>query len=573
MIKKLKERYSLTENGAKGLLKAGVSVFFKNFSFLFPAMLIMFFVDNVMEDATKSPWYYTIAILIIAVLMYIITHIDYNTNYNETYKESANLRLEIADVLKDLPLSYFTKHDTSDLSQTVMKDVADIEHALCHAIPQYIGFLAFFIVVSAMLIIGNWQMGLCIVLPIVVCFVLVNVSKRMQIDATSEYYQVLRKNSESFQQAIEMQQEIKSYGLTEQVEEDLMQKVMESEKIHIQSEFKQAVPISGIGSILKFSLGLTIVVGMNLLIQGKVSLLYLLAYIIASCRIIDAVTALFANMAEIMYIDARIERIRAIRTEPIQVGEQSELSKYDIEFKDVSFSYDGERDVVDGISFVAKQNEVTALVGPSGCGKTSVLRLMSRLYDYDKGEIIIDGKDISKVDTENLFEKISIVFQDVTLFDTSVMENIRIGNKNASDEEVIAAAKMANCHHFIENLPNKYDTIIGENGSKLSGGERQRISIARAFLKNAPIILLDEISASLDVENEMQIQESLNSLIKDKTVVIVSHRLKSIENANKIIVMNNGKIDNMGTHAHLMQSSKLYHSMIQKANMTAEYVY
>ncbi|MDO5095194.1 MAG: ABC transporter ATP-binding protein [Peptostreptococcaceae bacterium] len=573
MIKKLQERYSLTENGAKGLLKASISVFFKNFSFLLPAMLIMFFVDNVVEDATKSPWYYTVIILIIAVLMYIITHIDYNTNYTETYKESANLRIEIADVLKDLPLSYFTKHDISDLSQTVMQDVADIEHALCHAIPQFIGFLVFFIVVSVMLIIGNWQMGLCIVLPIVTCFLLVQMSKKMQIDATSEYYQILRRNSESFQQAIEMQQEIKAYGLTEQVEDDLMEKVTESEKIHIKSEFKQAIPVSGIGTILKFSLGLTIVVGTKLLIQGEVSLLYLLGYIIASCRIVDAVTALFANMAEIMYMDARIERIRSLRTEPIQVGEQSELSKYDIEFKNVSFSYDGERDVVDGISFVAKQNEVTALVGPSGCGKTSVLRLMSRLYDYDKGEIIIDGKDISKVDTENLFEKISIVFQDVTLFDTSVMENIRIGNKNASDEEVIAAAKMANCHQFIENLPDKYDTIIGENGSKLSGGERQRISIARAFLKNAPIILLDEISASLDVENEMQIQESLNSLIKNKTVVIVSHRLKSIENANKIIVMNNGKIDNMGTHAHLMQSSKLYHSMIQKANMTADYVY
>lgn len=573
MIKRLQERYSLTENGAKGLRKASVSVFLKNFSFLLPAMLIMFFVDNVLKDANKSPWYYTVLILIIAVLMYIITYIDYNTNYNETYKESANLRIEIANVLKDLPLSYFTKHDISDLSQTVMQDVADIEHALCHAIPQYIGFIAFFVVVSAMLIIGNWLLGLCIVLPIVACFLLVSLSKRMQIDATSEYYQVLRRNSESFQQAIEMQQEIKAYGLTEQVEEDLMEKVMESEKIHIKSEFKQAIPISGIGTILKFSLGLTIVIGTKLLIQNEVSFLYLIGYIIASCRIIDAVTSLFANMAEIMYMDARIERIRALRTEPIQVGEQSELSKYDIEFKNVTFSYDGERNVVDGISFVAKQNEVTALVGPSGCGKTSVLRLMSRLYDYDKGEIIIDGKDIGKVDTDNLFDKISIVFQDVILFDTSVMENIRIGNKNATDEEVIAAAKMANCHPFIENLPNKYDTIIGENGSKLSGGERQRISIARAFLKNAPIILLDEISASLDVENEMQIQESLNTLIKDKTVVIVSHRLKSIENANKIIVMKNGKIDNMGTHAHLMQSSKLYHSMIQKAHMTAEYVY
>ena len=249
------------------------------------------------------------------------------------------------------------------------------------------------------------------------------------------------------------------------------------------------------------------------------------------------------------------------------------MQHYGIQFKDVEFSYNGGQKIIDGISFTAEQNKVTALVGPSGCGKTTVLRLASRLYDYNKGQILIDGKDIATIDTDSLFDKISIVFQDVGLFNTSIMENIRVGNKNASDNDVKEAARLANCAEFIEALPDGYNTVIGENGSRLSGGERQRLSIARALLKNAPIIILDEISASLDVENEMKIQESLNTLIKGKTVIIISHRLKSIENADKIIVMNQGKVDAEGTHAELLQKSALYRNMIEKSGLTEHYTY
>ena len=302
-------------------------------------------------------------------------------------------------------------------------------------------------------------------------------------------------------------------------------------------------------------------------------MLFLLGYIIAAAKIKDAVSGLYMNLAEIMYIDSRIKRIKELREVKIQSGEKAELKTYNIEFKDVEFSYNADRKVINGLSFTAKQGEVTALVGPSGCGKTSVLRLMSRLYDYDKGQILIDGKDIAKIDTDSLFDKISIVFQDVMLFNTTVMENIRIGNKNATDDEVKEAARLANCSEFIESLPDGYNTVIGENGSKLSGGERQRLSIARAFLKNAPIIILDEISASLDVENEMKIQESLNTLIKNKTVVIISHRLKSVENADKIIVLDNGKLNAEGTHKQLMENSALYRSMIEKSGMTEVYTY
>lgn len=292
-----------------------------------------------------------------------------------------------------------------------------------------------------------------------------------------------------------------------------------------------------------------------------------------SSKIIFTVEGLYQNISEIMYLDSRISRIRELRNAEVQTGKSKDLKKYNIELRDVVFGYSEDNRVIDGVSFTARQNEVTAIVGPSGCGKTSLLRLMSRLYDYDDGSIIIDGEDIRDIDTDSLFDKISIVFQDVMLFNSSIMENIRLGNRDASDEEVLRAAELSNCNEFVDGLPDGYETVIGENGGKLSGGERQRISIARAILKDGPIILLDEISASLDVENEMKIQESLNTLIKNKTVVIISHRLKSIENADQIVVMNKGKVDGVGSHQELLNKSSLYKNMIDKSNMTENYLY
>ncbi len=573
MINRIQNIYGVTESGAKDLFVSSIAAFFKNFAYMLPAFLTMYFAKQLMEGEINSPMFYGIWIVALAIVMGVIIFVEYNKTFNATYSESANLRIEIANLLKELPLSYFNKHDISDLSQTVMKDVADIEHAISHAIPQFMGFVAFLIVVSSMMLFGHPILALTILLPIAFSFALLMLSKKMQHKGTKKYYDALRANSESFQEAIEMQQEIKSYGRVQEMQQKLFAQQDQNEKIHIESEFVQAIPISFSTSLLKFSLGLTILLGTTLYLHQQVSLLYLVGYMMAASKIVDAVSSLYANIGEIMYIDARISRIKALRNAPKQQGEPQELKSYDIEFQNVSFSYDGERKVVDGISFVAKQNEVTALVGPSGSGKTSVLRLMSRLYDNSDGKILIDGKEISHIDTDSLFEKISIVFQEVILFNNSVMENIRIGDKNATDEQVIAAAKMANCHEVIEKLSEGYQTMIGENGSKLSGGERQRISIARAFLKNAPIILLDEISASLDVENEMKIQESLNSLIKDKTVVIISHRLKSIENADKIIVMDDGKIDAMGTHEQLIEKSQPYQNMVRKARLTADFVY
>lgn len=573
MIKKIQKMFALTESGAKGLLRASFYSTLQPAAFMLPMMIVMLFAQGILEDNLRPLKFFITGIVVVAAIMYVILYATYNSLYKETYKESANLRIEIADILKSLPLSYFSKHDISDLSQAILSDVGTIEHALSHAIPEAFGMALYLLIIGAALFVMNPKLTLCIILPIVGSLCLLLLSKKMQILETGKYHKKLRETSEAFQEVIELQQEIKSYGRTEDVKQKLIKEVQDGEKMHIPVELAQALPTATATSILVFMIGFTLLFGVPMLLNGEVSLLFLLGYIIAAAKIKDAVSGLYMNLAEIMYIDSRIKRIKELREVKIQSGEKAELKTYNIEFKDVEFSYNADRKVINGLSFTAKQGEVTALVGPSGCGKTSVLRLMSRLYDYDKGQILIDGKDIAKIDTDSLFDKISIVFQDVMLFNTTVMENIRIGNKNATDDEVKEAARLANCSEFIESLPDGYNTVIGENGSKLSGGERQRLSIARAFLKNAPIIILDEISASLDVENEMKIQESLNTLIKNKTVVIISHRLKSVENADKIIVLDNGKLNAEGTHKQLMENSALYRSMIEKSGMTEVYTY
>ena len=525
------------------------------------------------ENKALSIVIYLAMLLVLSIIMYIFINFSYKTTYNETYKEAAGLRLEIADLLKKLPLSYFSKHDTADLSQTVMHDVADIEHAMSHSIPEIIGFMFYFIIVSIMLLIGNIKLGIAVIVPVIISFLLLVLSKKLQVSSTTKYFEQLRENSDIFQEAIELQQEIKSYGRKESTVNKIMNTIDKTEKLHIITEIAQALPTSFSGVLLKFSLGLTVVTGTLLYMKGEINLLYLTGYLIAAARIMDGVAGIYANIAEIMYIDARIKRIKELRNTPLQEGTSYKLKGYDIEFKDVSFSYNSETKVIDGLSFTANHNEVTALIGPSGCGKTTALRLMSRLYDYDSGSIEIGGKDIKGIKTEDLFDDISIVFQEVSLFNTSILENIRMGRKNAGDEEVKEAARLAGCEEFILNFSDGYNTLIGENGMKLSGGERQRLSIARAILKNAPIILLDEISASLDIENETKIQESLKHLIKGKTVVIISHRMRSIEKADKIVLMDKGKVCAIGTHAELLSGSELYRQLTKKAELTAGYTY
>jgi len=572
IMKMLKRMFQLTDMGTLGIVKASIASFFVYCSLMIPMTLLMVFIQNILELKENNISFFIVGNIIMVFIMYIIMSIEYNCLYNETYKESANIRIEIAEILKKLPLSFFSKHDVSDLSQTIMKDVSTIEHAISHAIPKALGLIVYLFLIVIMLLIFNFKLALCILIPIILSIVCIFISKKSQVNGNKKYYNVMREISEDFQESIELQQEIKSYNQIEKFSKKIIDDINYSEKVHIKSELGMVLPLSISTNIQNLTLGATILFGTSIYLKGEASLLYLIGYIMCASKIIDAVNSLLSNFAELMYLDGNLQRIKELRSTEIQSGEEKKLKKFDIEFKNVEFGY-GENKVIDNISFIAKQGEVTAIVGPSGCGKTTVLRLMSRLYDYDKGKIIIDDNDIKEIDTESLFENISIVFQEVTLFNTSILENIRFGDKNATDEQVKEAARLANCEEFIEKLPEKYDTLIGENGSKLSGGERQRISIARAFLKNAPIILLDEISASLDVENEMKIQESLNKLIKNKTVLVVSHRMKSIENVNKIIVMENGKIESQGSHIELLEKSKVYKTMVTKSNLAENYSY
>jgi len=573
MKKYLRNKFQLTESGAKGLFKATVSFYFYYFSFIPPMVCVFMFTEAILTGEPVNIWVFVVFLIISAICMYFLTNVNYKTTYNETYKESANLRVDIASILSKLPLSYFSKHDVSDLAQTIMSDIAAIEHALAHAIGNLIGFIFYFITVGIMMLLGDFRLGLSVIIPILCSCLVILLTKKYQIKVRAEHYHKLRDISESFQSTIEMNQEIKSYGLKNKAKIEINKQLIQSEKMQWKSEVAQAVPISISQYIAILPIGITLAIGLHLLANNQTTIMYLIGYTVAAAKMSGGMAGVFLYLAELFYLDSRINRIGEIRNAKIQEGKDIDLYNFDIELENVEFSYTQDTKIIDKVSFVAKQNEVTALVGPSGCGKTTLLRLISRLYDYDKGSIRIGGYDIKEINTDHLFKHISIVFQDVILFNTSVMENIRIGNINATDEEVIKASKLAGCNEFIENLPEKYDTLIGENGAKLSGGERQRISIARAILKDAPIIILDEISSSLDVENEIKIQKSLNTLIQGKTVIVISHRLKSIENVDKIVVLNEGKVDAIGKHDELLIKSELYQNIAKKYNLAEAFMY
>lgn len=567
------KRYSLSKQGAKNLSKSTWFCFLTYFINIAPMFILMTVFNQLILGKVISTWHYIIIAISTLVCMYVLLSKEYVSLYNATYKESADLRKGIAENLSELPIAYFSKHDLSDLSQTIMSDVGTIEHAISHSIPKVFAMWLFFPIMGIFMLIGNWKLGLAAIIPTLLSFVILPLSKKIEVSSFSKYFNVLRDNSELFQETIELQQEISNFNQSENIKKVLYEKMEESEKIHFNTELVAMIFV-GLSALFSYiSVAVVIVVGIKLLVNNEITLLYLIGYIIGAIKIKELFDISREGLAEIYYIEPAVKRIKEIKNTILQEGEKTSFSKYDVEFKNVSFAYDDNIQVLKDVSFTAKQGEVTALVGISGSGKTSILRLISRLYDYDNGSILIDGKDIKNVSTDSLFKDISIVFQDVTLFNTSILENIRLGKESASDDEVKMAAKLANCMDFIDKLPDGFNTMIGENGSELSGGERQRLSIARAFLKDAPILILDEISASLDVDNEKKIQDSLNNLIKDKTVIIISHRLKSIENVNKIVVIDNGCVETIGNHNELLQKSKIYRNLIQKTKLAEEFSY
>ena len=568
-----KKRYALSEQGAKNLTKATIYCFLTYCINLGPMMILMGLINQLVLGNVSSTLQYIVMAILTLIFMYILLSEEYVSLYNSTYKESANLRKGIAENLAQLPLAYFSKHDLSDLSQTIMSDVERVEHSMSHSIPKVVAMWLFFPLMGLIMLIGNWKLGLAAIIPTLLSFMINPLAKQKEVSEYSRYFNVLRDNSELFQETIELQQEISSFNQADKVKKNLYEKMEESERIHLNVEIVPMLAVGISSSLSYISLAVVLAVGIQLLIHNEISLLYLIGYLIGAIKVKELFDVSREGMTEMSYIEPAIVRIKEIKNAALQEGKDTDLSSYDIEFKNVSFAYNKDAKVLKDVSFTAKQGEVTALVGISGSGKTSVLRLISRLYDYDTGSILIDGKDIKNISTESLFKNISIVFQDVTLFNTSIMENIRLGRESATDEEVKEAARLANCMDFIEKLPDGFNTLIGENGAELSGGERQRISIARAFLKDAPVLILDEISASLDVDNEKKIQDSLNKLIKDKTVIIISHRLKSIENVNKIVVIDEGVVETSGNHDELIKDSKVYKNLIEKTKLAEAFNY
>lgn len=572
MKEHFKKKFHVTEEGAQGLVRAVWASFIVNVIAMFPVMILMLLGQQILEGTFHSQTLYFALSLGICVILFIALLVEYERMYNATYKESANLRENLGKTLAKLPLAFFSKRNLSDLAQSIMSDVEAIEHAMSHAIPKIYGLYLFIPILGIMLLAGNVKLGLAVILPMTLRLLILVAFKGEGIKSNKKFFDQLRANAEDFQEAIELHQEIRSYHLTDDVQKDLYTKMDESEKIQMKTN-GLGVGVMALSNLFSFiSLGIVLYVGVGLLAKGEVSLLYVVGYVLAAMKLKDLIDLSSETALEIRYITPRVENIASIQDAPLQKGKDVDLRRVSIDVEDVHFGY-GDNNVLDGVNFTARQGDVTALVGPSGCGKSTLLKLMSRLYDYDSGSIRIDDYDIQNVSTDSLFKKTSIVFQDVMLFNTSVMENIRIGRLDATDEEVKEAARMANCMDFIDEMPEGFDTAIGENGQELSGGQRQRLSIARAFLKDAPILILDEITSSLDVENERIIQQSLNHLIQNKTVVIISHRLKSVEKADKIVVLNKGKVEGEGRHDELMKTSPTYRNLIEKSEMAEAFVY
>lgn len=562
----------MTEIGAKNLKKSIFSHTILNITKLFPPIIAFTFLfqylgrlEGTEDSLSLSLITYIVIIIGMLLLMYFVARWDYVRLYNNVYEETASSRIEIANRMKKLPLSYFGKRDLTDLATTMMGDITLYEEIFSHAVPHIYSTIISTTILSLMILNYNWKLGIAALWVIPVAILIFSLSKKKQRKTIDKWIKSSRLVFDDLQENIEQIEEIKSYNLEEKSIHHFFEKLNDATKIKLETEFVSGISIAFSGILLKLGIVTVAIVGANMMIVGEINILVYIVFLIITSSIYLPIENILGFMALITLLDGVIARMKEIKTMPIQEGKtEMKLKNYDIEFKDVYFTYD-EYSVINGVSFTAKQGEVTALIGPSGSGKTTLTKLATRFWDINRGQILLGGEDISKVDPETLLKNFSIVFQDVVLFNASIKDNIGIGKKGASEEEIRKAAHIARCDEFIEKMPEGINTIIGENGERLSGGERQRLSIARAILKDAPIILMDEATASLDVENESLIQEALSELIKNKTVIVIAHRMRTIRNADKIVLLHQGKIEALGTDEDLRKNSKLYQDMIAKS--------
>ena len=565
MIEKLMHKYALSRQGAKDLIKGVIACTLQDIAFMIPVTLLYLFVKDLLANSLKGKvLFYVIGAVVCLLIVALVTYFQYNSTFLATYVETGTRRITLAEKLRKIPLSFFSKKDLADLTSTIMADCTYLETAFSHFIPPFVGSMISTVIVAISLFFFNAKMAIASLWVLPIALIIVGSSAKVQQKLSNKSMKAKMDCANGIQECIDTIADLKSNNAEERYLKTLDKKIDNVEKRALKGEFGTAVFVSSAQMVMKLGIATTALVGSSLLIKGEIDVLTFFVFLLLVSRLYDPMQASMQNLAAIISTKTNVARMNEILDHDIQSGDTKLTNDgYDIEFDNVNFSYNDDVKVLAGVSFTAKQGEITALVGPSGGGKTTISRLAARFWDASSGTITVGGMDISQIEPETLLKLYSIVFQDVTLFNTSIIENIRLGKKDATDEEVLFAAKLANCDEFANKMPNGYHTEIGENGCNLSGGERQRISIARAFLKNAPIILLDEATASLDVENETLIQTALSRLIKNKTVLVIAHRMRTVENADKIIVLSNGTVTETGNPNELMNKNGLFRHMVE----------
>lgn len=566
MIEKLQRRFALSRKGAMDVIKGSLFSALQNISFMLPVSLLYCLVRDMFNDELTSSQipFYVIGSTVCAVFIVICTAFQYNSTFLATYVETGVRRISLAEKLRKIPLSFFGKKDLADLTSSIMNDCAVLETSQSHAVCPLIGAIISTTLISLSLLFFNWKMALSSIWVLPVAFAIIAFASGVQKKLAEKSMTAKIACEDGIQECMETMHDLRANNAEKRYIGGLVKKIRQVETRLIKSELGTAVFVVSAGLVLRLGIATTALAGAYFLTKGEIDILTFFMFLLVASRLYDPLEGTLQNLAAIIATNSNIERMNEIMDYSIQSGSDKLKNKgCDICFENVGFSYNDVEKVLDNVSFTAKQGEVTALVGPSGGGKTTVSRLAARFWDINKGKITVGGMDISKIDPEALMSLYSIVFQDVTLFNNTVMENIRLGKKDATYEEVIAAAKLANVDEFVEKLPDKWNSNIGENGCELSGGERQRISIARAFLKDAPIILLDEATASLDVENETAIQTALSRLIKNKTVMIIAHRMRTVSGADKIVVLKDGVVAEQGRPDKLLEKKGIFSHMVE----------
>lgn len=564
MLNTIKKRFALSTQGAKDFCKGTFFTVLLDIALMLPAVFVFLFLEDYLRpvftpsaSVTHGILYYSLLGLAFMIVMYIIAVLQYRSTYTTVYDESANRRISLAEKLRKLPLSFFGEKNLSDLTATIMDDCTDLEHTFSHAVPQLFASLISLLLIAIGMAFYNWQLTLSLFWVVPLAMAIILFSKKAILKSNETNYLKKRAVTEHIQEGLDTIQEIKSYNQECDYLKKLDVRIDTYEKMLTRNELTLGILVNGSQSILKLGLASVIIVGANMLANGSVDLFTYLIFMVIGSRIYNPLNEVMNNLAALFYLDIRINRMNEMESLPIQQGNTNfKPENFNIEFQEVDFSYEQGKPILNKVSFTARQGEKTALVGPSGSGKSTAAKLAARFWDIQSGKITLGGQDISRIDPETLLKNYSVVFQDVVLFNASIMDNIRIGKRDASDEEVLRVARLAQCDEFVSKMPQGYQTIIGENGETLSGGERQRISIARALLKDAPIVLLDEATASLDVENETKIQAGISELVRDKTVLIIAHRMRTVANADKIIVLKDGQVVESGSISRILEKTK-----------------